>query len=545
MPALLGRDRRVDRRARQGHDVGRAGDIVRHVCLGAYRGRAAPALVDGPVGGPQRHSARSRRQHRDARHDLAGARRPDTGHEGSQTSCGGPTSARWSYATTLIAARASCRPNRYARRSPRSRACGGSRRSARRSAAGRSCSILRADGCSSTRAGAPTGPPSRCSRSTGRGATGTSRSTAELDALIGGSGSLLTLDELGVTNGGSTVMAKDVTGKAPTGTILTDGNRRQEAAFGAVQRNRSASLTPQEPYRADRRVHRYDQEALKRWTTTPELRGARSLTASSSQSDIGAVPRTDPSAQPWAAFDGDPGTAWRPDLARSGDRSWLRLRLDRATSIGSATIALDLPASETRQLIVSTESGNRTVTVRGSAPVSVPIGRVDHIEISARSTLLRPVAVSEVKLPGVALSRPLVMPTIPRGWAAPHAILMQGADGRFAGCLDVGGAPRCSDSHAERVEDDRGSRPRADAAGRPGLRRPYAGRAARWRGDRRGAAEGAAGHGRGELAADRLAQRPARWPRPMASCRPAGSPPPTTPIRPSRCVGWVPGRWTP
>ena len=276
-----------------------------------------------------------------------------------------------------------------------------------------------------------------------------------LDALIGGSGSLLALDELGVTNGGSTVMAKDVKGKAPTGTILTDGNRRQEAAFGAVQRNRSASLTPQEPYRADRRVHRYDQDALKQWTTAPELRGARSLTASSSQSDIGAVPRTDPSAQPWAAFDGDPGTAWRPDLARSGERSWLRLRLDRATSIGSATIALDLPAGETRQLIVSTESGKHTVTVRGSVPVSVPIGRVDHVEISARSTLLRPVAVSEVKLPGVALSRPLVMPTIPREWAAPHTILMQGADGRFAGCLDVGGAPRCSDSHAERVEDDR------------------------------------------------------------------------------------------
>ena len=219
---------------------------------------------------------------------------------------------------------------------------------------------------------------------------------SQLDALIGGSGSLLTLDELGVTNGGSTVMAKDVTGETPTGTILTDGNRRQEAAFGAVQRNRSASLTPQEPYRADRRVHRYDQEALKRWTTTPELRGARSLTASSSQSDIGAVPRTDPSAQPWAAFDGDPGTAWRPDLARSGERSWLHLRLDRATSIGSATIALDLPASETRQLVCPTGSGNRTVTVLGSAPVSVLIGRVDHVEISARSTLLRPVAVNEV-----------------------------------------------------------------------------------------------------------------------------------------------------
>lgn len=276
-----------------------------------------------------------------------------------------------------------------------------------------------------------------------------------LDALIGGSGSLLTLDELGVTNGGSTVMAKDVDRDPPGGTILTDGNRRQEASFGAVRRNRSASLTPQEPYRAERRVHRYDQDQLKRWTTTPDLRGARSLTASSSQSDINAFPRTDPSTQPWAAFDGDPATAWQPDLARSRERSWLRLRLDRPTSIGMATIALDLPASESRQITVHTDSGNKSVTVRGSAPVSVQVGRVDRIEISARSTLLRPVAISEVGLPSVTLSRPLVMPTIPEDWAAPHTILMQGADGRTSGCLDVGGALRCSDSHTERVEDDR------------------------------------------------------------------------------------------
>ncbi|MEV7396165.1 alpha-(1-_3)-arabinofuranosyltransferase family protein [Aeromicrobium sp. NPDC092404] len=278
---------------------------------------------------------------------------------------------------------------------------------------------------------------------------------SRLDALIGGPGSLLTLDELGVTTNASTVMAKDVEGEAPSGTILTDGNRRQEAAFGAVQRNRSASLTPQEPYRADRRVHRYDQEALRGWTTTPDLRGARSLTASSSLSDIGAAPRTDPSAQPWAAFDGDPETAWRPDGARSGDRSWLRLELDEATTVGTARITLDLADDETRQLIVSTETGGRAVTVRGRSPVSIAVGRVDRLEISARSTLLRPVAISEVELPGVALSRPLVMPGVPRGWAPPRAILMQGAQGRVSGCLDVGGAPRCSDTHAERVEDDR------------------------------------------------------------------------------------------
>ena len=277
-----------------------------------------------------------------------------------------------------------------------------------------------------------------------------------VDALIGGAGSLLTLDGLGVTAGRSTVFSKDVEDEPPSGTILTDGNRRQETAFGAVNRNRSASLTPQERYRAERPVHRYDQDQIADWLTVPELKGARSLTASSSQSDIGAVPRTDPSSQPWAAFDGDVTTAWRPDVSRSTESSWLRLDLDRPTSISTAQISLDLAASETRQLTVRTEGGPRTVTVRGDRPVSVPIGRVSRFEISARSTLLRPVAVNDVVLSGVNLSRPMVMPEIPAGWASPRAILMQGAEGRVSGCLDdVGGTPRCSDSHAERVEDDR------------------------------------------------------------------------------------------
>ncbi|MCW2769938.1 MAG: hypothetical protein JWR27_1371 [Aeromicrobium sp.] len=279
---------------------------------------------------------------------------------------------------------------------------------------------------------------------------------SRVDTLVGGSDSLLTLDDLGVTRDMATVAAQDVgPEQRPDRVVLTDGNRRQEAAFGAVLRNRSASLARDEPYRADRPVHRYDQERITRWTTTPELRGARSLTASSSQSDIGAAPRTDPSSQPWAAFDPDPDTSWRPDIARGKDRSWLRLRLNRPTSIGTATIALDLAASETRQIFVTTETGRRAVTVRGSAPVQVSVGRVDALEISVRSTLLRPVAIADVVLPGVTLSRPLVMPTIPAGWPSPEAILVEGAAGRVSGCLDVGGAPRCSEAHAERVEDDR------------------------------------------------------------------------------------------
>ena len=196
-----------------------------------------------------------------------------------------------------------------------------------------------------------------------------------------------------------------------------------------------------------------------------------------SQSDIGAVPRTDPSAQPWAAFDGDPGygLAAGPGSCPASARG-CTLRLDRATiDYGSATIALDLPASETRQLVVFTESGNRTVTVRADVRrsffFSVPNRSRRPHGASARSTL-RPVEVSEVELPfGLALSRPLVMPSIILPWVGrtPTGTLMQGADRPLRG---VSGRRWCSSvlRFACRAGRGRpGSGSRADPAGPPGL----------------------------------------------------------------------------
>ncbi|KQX76069.1 hypothetical protein ASD10_13325 [Aeromicrobium sp. Root472D3] len=279
----------------------------------------------------------------------------------------------------------------------------------------------------------------------------------DLDVLVGGSGSLLRLDELGVTRGRSTVMAKDLSdGVVPGGgTILTDGNRRQEVAFARVSRNRSASLATDEPYRASRRVHRYDEDAIERWTSTPQLRGARSLEASSSLSDAGAQPEPDRSSQPFAAFDDDLYTAWRPDVSEVGRRSSLTLRLDGPQDVGTATISMDMPAEESRQLTVTTDRGRQTVTVRGRTPARVDVGRISRITLSARSTPARPIAIADVDLPTVSLSRPLVLPSLPDGSGSPSRILLQDADGREPGCLDIAGAMRCSDSHVHRVEDQR------------------------------------------------------------------------------------------
>ncbi len=263
---------------------------------------------------------------------------------------------------------------------------------------------------------------------------------------------LRSLDRLSAQQ--SAVFGPDVTG-VPRGPVtLSDGNRRQEVAFAEVRRNRSASLSTAEPYRADRAVHRYDEQRLQPWSTVPRLIGAESLTASSSRADVGARPVLDPSSHPWAAFDDDLRTAWRPDEAQAR-RAWIDLDLGRVVDVGDATITLDLPRDQARQLRVSTEGGPVTLTAQGGRPVAVAVGSVERVRVEALRTPARELAIAQITLEQVDLARSLVMPNLPSGWPSPTDVLMQTQGGRNDGCLAVNGVRRCSDAFVERTEDGR------------------------------------------------------------------------------------------
>lgn len=273
----------------------------------------------------------------------------------------------------------------------------------------------------------------------------TTQSVSETPVLIGDPDSLVALDKAGTTRGTDVVMAKDADRRrAYASTLLTDGNRRQEVAFGAVNHQRSGSLTRGEAYRSDRRVHRYDQSEQERWLTVPELRGARSISSSSSAADVGAIPHIDQSRQTWAAFDGDPSTGWEPDLADAGKVSWVRADFKGAVDVGRVSITLDLPAGQSRVLTVTTEQGPRTVRVEGPVPAVVDVGRIRSLVISGRSTFDHRLVVDDVRMSGVQLSRPLVLPRLPADWATPATILLQAGPGYADGCARFDGIPRCS-----------------------------------------------------------------------------------------------------
>ncbi|RYJ04482.1 MAG: hypothetical protein EON52_16395 [Actinomycetales bacterium] len=184
----------------------------------------------------------------------------------------------------------------------------------------------------------------------------------------------------------------------------------------------------------------------------PELVGARSLTASSSRSDVGARPSLRQDASPWAAFDDDPDTAWRPD-AGQGPVAWLDLDLGRRRDVGTVTITLPLDDGAGRSLQVSTEQGVVTVPVESRQAV-VDVGTVRHVRISARRSGDE-VAIAGVTMQNVQVSRPLRLPATPAAWGAPDDVLLQTETGTNGGCLTVDEVVRCAGAFVERTEDGR------------------------------------------------------------------------------------------
>lgn len=274
--------------------------------------------------------------------------------------------------------------------------------------------------------------------------------------VAGGPESLLTLDELGQL-GGSALLADDVVDeKRPEQVVLTDGARRQEAAFGRAEQNRSASLAPDEPYSLDRPVHDYRVSPDERYQSVPRIVGARRVSASSSQSEAGSPGPLVPGEQPWAALDGDPRTTWR---AGGGDEgtSWIEVEFSGPVDLDRITVTMDKDAERARRLTVRTDGGEVGTTAQPGVSTHIVLrpGATRTLRVSGAASAFEPLALSEIDIPGVEITRPLVMPKLPSSWGAPDQIVMTVDQAYRSGCLDVEGVTRCIDDREQWGEDGR------------------------------------------------------------------------------------------
>ncbi|HLK72619.1 MAG TPA: alpha-(1-_3)-arabinofuranosyltransferase family protein [Streptosporangiaceae bacterium] len=253
----------------------------------------------------------------------------------------------------------------------------------------------------------------------------------------GGPDSLLQLTGQGLLGAGQpAVIAGDSLPVSPPAVwAVTDGQRREDTLFGLVNANVSYTYTATEtnPARAGQlgRAGGPPRQLLpvpaSGHLTVADLSGAAGVTASSYGSWIADTQQDDPVN----AFDGNPATAWAEGNELSPVGQWIQINFDRPLDL-PASVGIRLLDDSTdreiaRVLRVSTAAGTATTAVAATGavqPLRVAPGRTGWLRIeiarAARVQLAYPGAgISDVLIPGVAVTRLLQPASDPTGASAP------------------------------------------------------------------------------------------------------------------------------
>ncbi len=284
---------------------------------------------------------------------------------------------------------------------------------------------------------------------------------ASVAVLSGGPESLLPALEAGlVAPSQPTVLA----GQRPTWlpasapVVRSDGLRRRDRNVGRVQGNLSVTLTATEPRRITRAAPDLVPFEPRGHETTAVYPGAPVVTASTSQGFADSFGPTRPDAGPFAALDGDPGTAWRSSTFGSPVGQWLEVRL--ATPVEpeglQVTFLRDfLLGPQVTEARLMTDTGSRTTAVPESGTVTLDAApgptRLLRVEVTGVRPGTGDAGISELTLPGGALERSL---TLPDDAAGPLAGVVATDDTLPRPvCLPVGAATRCDPALARGTED--------------------------------------------------------------------------------------------
>ncbi|MEU9706083.1 alpha-(1-_3)-arabinofuranosyltransferase [Streptomyces sp. NPDC047981] len=205
---------------------------------------------------------------------------------------------------------------------------------------------------------------------------------------------------------------------------VADGLRRADTRFGLVNNNTSYTYT------ADERNHsgslQNPGEKPKQilpsegtdHQTTAVLRGAESVTASSSGNWLFHQPQYDPVN----AFDGNPDTAWTEGSPGRPAGQWLKVEFSRPTDIPASVQLTPLPGDAMRaaptQVRIETDRGSAESPLQTNGlpqTVRAPAGEASWMKITVvAAQQARPglsgAGFSEVSIPDVQVTRMLALP---------------------------------------------------------------------------------------------------------------------------------------
>ncbi|GAA4091673.1 alpha-(1-_3)-arabinofuranosyltransferase [Actinomadura miaoliensis] len=277
--------------------------------------------------------------------------------------------------------------------------------------------------------------------------------------VYGGPESLLAMADGGVLPHRPVLLdddASDLRGPA----VVSDSPRLLHRDFGELHHT-SQTLTAAERARASDVL----DDGWQRYATVAEYTGIRNVTASSSAAGADGVAQAhDPSAAPYAAVDGDPGTAWKTGGWNGPVGQWLQVDFERPREIGVLTAAFvrdDALGPAVTRVAVQTERGVLDQAVRPeSAPqqLRVPPGTTRWVRLRVTGLASPPAfpaltraAVAELSIDGLSIGRTYRLPNVPAS-----TYVMSRIPGGAPGCMK--GAQRwvCSDDLGVRDEEGGG-----------------------------------------------------------------------------------------
>ena len=270
----------------------------------------------------------------------------------------------------------------------------------------------------------------------------------QLPIVVGGPEDLADLAGLDIVDVEPTLLAADLTSDdAPLddvsgAVVLTDGLLATERSFGRVHDGRSATLVRGQPRRLSNPTRDYLLDADERWATWAVHEGAR-LSASSSASDANNAGPTQPGQLPFAAIDPWDETEWRSNI-EDGPASWRvdlpTMREVEAVSVRAGSLDREIVRIRTQnslsEPLVLAPSGRRTVQVDDPETSFVEV-----LDASDRDG--HRLALSDVQIPGLEVTRSLRLPEIPDTWGAPRTIALRALHDDRKGCVRIDESVRC------------------------------------------------------------------------------------------------------
>jgi arabinofuranan 3-O-arabinosyltransferase len=261
--------------------------------------------------------------------------------------------------------------------------------------------------------------------------------------VYGGPESLITLASEGLLGSRPVLINSDSPALPTAGSIITDSLRRRVRNFGELRTSYSPTLTARDPAQTFEVTSDYTEPGWQPYVSVARYQGIADVTASSSASDMTAIPgQWATGLLPYAAVDGDPRTRWESGSWNGPIGQWLQIRYTAPVDPGligvafADSVAVGPPVAQVR---VTTQAGAITQKVLQTGEMQalrVPPGMTRWLRITVTRLAYppNPVLGSQAAITDIgSASRTIVAPTVPG--ASPAAYVLAKAQPWPSGCM--------------------------------------------------------------------------------------------------------------